>query len=77
MGEVTRILIERQWPVTRIGVLEEVQLDNGAIRFRAAVRDSGREHPFLVRWFNDPTPAADFLDKVENGNYNPERLDRR
>ena len=74
MGDVTRIIIERTWPVQRIGTLEEVQLDNGAIRFRAAVRDEGRDKPFLVRWFNDPSPAADFLEKVEAGNYvTPER----
>jgi hypothetical protein len=66
-------MIQRTWKVERIGMLEEVQLDNGAIRFRASIRDSGRENAFLVRWFNDPTPAADFIDKVENGNYSEEK----
>jgi hypothetical protein len=73
MGDTTRVMIQRTWKVERIGTLEEVLLDNGAIRFRASIRDSGRDNPFLVRWFNDPTPAADFIDKVENGNYAEEK----
>lgn len=72
MSEVAKVMIARQWPVTRIGVLEEVQFENGSVRFRTSIRDSGRDLPFLVRWFNDPTPAADFLDKVEAGNFVPE-----
>jgi hypothetical protein len=57
-------------------MLEEVQLDNGAVRFRTSIRDVGRDQPFLVRWFNDPTPAADFLEKVEMGNYSPDERKR-
>jgi len=72
MGDTVRVMVQREWEVTRIGTLEEVLLDNGAIRFRTAIRDSGRDQPFLVRWFNDPVPAADFLDKVEAGNYIPD-----
>jgi len=48
--------------------VEEVVKEDGSIRFRTSVQDAGRDQPFLVRWFNDPTPAADFLDKVEAGN---------
>lgn len=74
--KAVRVMIQREWPVTRIGTLEEVELDNGAIRFRTSIRDHGREQPFLVRWFNDPTPAADFLDKVEGGNYPVKEITR-
>lgn len=69
MADQTKVLIERRWPVTRVGTVEEVIKEDGSIRFRTSILDLGREQPFLVRWFNDPTPAADFLDKVEGGNY--------
>lgn len=69
MGEVKRIFLQREWMVERTGVIEEVELDNGAIRYRVAVRDVGRDRPFVVKWFNDPTPAADFLDNVQAGNH--------
>jgi hypothetical protein len=78
MGDTVRVVLERSWTVKRIGTLEEVILDNGAVRFKTSIRDDGRDQPFLVRWFNDPTPAADFLEKVESGAFNPQdRKDRR
>lgn len=68
MADKVTTMIRRSWPVTRVGVVEEVVKEDGSIRFRTSVQDAGRDQPFLVRWFNDPTPAADFLDKVEAGN---------
>jgi hypothetical protein len=60
--------------------MEEVVKEDGSIRFRTSIQDAGRDQPFLVRWFNDPAPAADFLEKVELGNYpitdRPERARR-
>jgi hypothetical protein len=48
--------------------MEEVQLDNGAVRFRVSINDEGRP-PFLTRWFNDLVPAADFIEKVQGGRF--------
>jgi hypothetical protein len=54
------------WQVTRIASLDEVQMDNGGIRYRVQVADLGRR-PFLSRWFNDIVPASDFLEKLKGG----------
>lgn len=70
MGEVKALLREETWQVTRIGVLEEVELDNGGIRFRVQIRDENRL-PFMSKWFNDPVPASDFLERFRDGRVEP------
>lgn len=68
MGDVVRVIREENWSVGRTAVMEEVQLDNGAVRFRVSINDEGRP-PFLTRWFNDLVPAADFIEKVQGGRF--------
>ena len=68
MGDVVRVLKEETWSVARTAIMEEVELDNGAVRFRVQIADEGRP-PFISRWFNDPVPAADFIEKVQGGRY--------
>ena len=68
MAEVSRVMKEETWSVARTAVLEEVVLSNGAIRFHVQIMDEGRP-PFISRWFNDPVPASDFIEKVQGGNY--------
>lgn len=63
------ILVQFSWPVQRFGHVKEVVLDNGSIRYHVEVWDEGRK-PFLSRWFNDPVPATDFLERVKAG-WNP------
>jgi len=70
-GEVRELLKEERWLVERTARLEEVELDNGGIRFRVHVSDEGRP-PFISRWFNDPVPAADFIEKMKTG-FDPRR----
>jgi len=71
MGEVKALLSKATWTVERTALLEEVILDNEAVRFRVQVSDEGRR-PFISRWFNDPVPAADFIDKIKGGHFNAE-----
>lgn len=68
MSEVIKLMKEETWSVARTAVLEEIQQENGAIRFRVQIMDEGRP-PFISRWFNDPVPASDFIEKVQGGNY--------
>lgn len=65
-GGDSQILQTAVWTVQRHGTVTEVQLDNGAIRYHVEIWDENRK-PFLSRWFNDPVPAADFLEKVKAG----------
>jgi len=62
----TRMRPDDVWLVERVATLDEVELDNGAIRYHVQVSDEGRK-PFLTRWFNDPSRAADFIEKVRFG----------
>ena len=68
MGDIVRLMKEETWVVARTATLEEVQLSNGQVRFRVQIADEGRP-PFISRWFNDPVPAADFIEKVQGGHY--------
>lgn len=54
---------KESWKIQRFGHLDEVEMSNGSMRFRVTVWDEGRD-PFIVQWFNDPTPAADFLERL-------------
>lgn len=61
--EANRQMVKQiTWAVPRTGTLEVVHLDNGAIRWNVRISDGGRK-PFISRWFNDPVPASDFLEK--------------
>lgn len=64
-GTVSKVHVLRQekWKIERHGQLDEVEMANGSLRFRVTVWDAGRE-PFIVQWFNDPVPAADFLERL-------------
>ena len=53
------------WQVTRHASLREVVQLSGHIRYKVSVWDEGRP-PFLIQWFNDPGPAADFIDKLQD-----------
>jgi hypothetical protein len=55
------------WYVLRRGKLNAVTFRDGAVRFRVQIEDVGRE-PFITQWFNDLTPAEDFLDRVKTEN---------
>lgn len=63
MGRVTRIVKAEKWWVQRIATVTEVELTNGQIRFNVLLQDVGRK-PFVSRWFNDPSPAYDFLESL-------------
>lgn len=65
MGKALREVANESWFVQRHGLVEEMVLEGGVLRFRVTVWDDGRA-PFLVQWFNDVTPAVDFLDKLVN-----------
>jgi len=56
---------KEEWDVRRIAVLDEVVQVNGQIRFRVQVNDAGRT-PFLSKWFNDPVPAMDFIERMKS-----------
>jgi len=60
------------WLVRRTAILEEVEMDNGAVRFRVHVSDENRP-PFISRWFNDPVPASDFIERMQGGHFDPQR----
>lgn len=69
-------IFERTWTVERTGWVDEVEQEVGppdnrrkVLRYQAQFSDNGRP-PFLRAWFNDPTPAADFVDKIKTG-YDP------
>lgn len=64
-GDVLRQIRSDDWFVRRHGIVEEVIVVGGALRFRVTVWDDGRA-PFLVQWFNDVAPAVDFLEKLVN-----------
>ena len=64
----SRVLKEETWVVARTAILTEVQMEGGAIRFHVSINDEGRP-PFISRWFNDPVPAAGFIEKVQGGKY--------
>lgn len=60
------ILTSDSWTVQRHGHVKEVVLENNAIRYHVQIWDEDRK-PFISQWFNDPAPAADFLEKVKSG----------
>jgi hypothetical protein len=69
MDRPVEVIHEQKWLVNRTGWVEEVHESGGKIKYHAQVKDENRE-AFIGRWFNDPTPAADFIDKVRSG-YDP------
>ena len=62
--KVRTTLMETTWNVVRTGRLEEVALPGGSLRFRVKVWDAGRD-AFITQWFNDPTPAQEFLRRLQ------------
>jgi len=65
-GERITVLDTQQWAVEREARLEEVRKPGRNIRYRVVLADVGRK-PFLTKWFNDLSPASDFIDRVKNG----------
>jgi hypothetical protein len=64
--ESTEFMPALTWRVQRFASLHEVvNLASGKIRYKVTVWDEGRP-PFLVQWFNDPTPASDFIDQLRS-----------
>lgn len=62
--EVSRTTLEhKMWKVERFGMLDEVVMEEGDIRYHVQVQDMGRP-PFLSHWYNEEAPARDFLNKV-------------
>ncbi len=62
-GEVVDTIVERQWLVKRYGSVKEVLHDGNRLKYKVEIWDEGR-NPFLVRWFNDPVAAADFVENL-------------
>jgi hypothetical protein len=62
-GEVLDTIVEKQWFVKRFGSVKEVQTEGNRLKYKVEVWDEGR-NPFLIRWFNDPVAAADFLENL-------------
>ncbi len=60
-----KTIISASWLVKRKGIIEEMPdpANSTIIKWRVRVWDEGRE-PFITQWFNDPTPAEDFLERV-------------
>lgn len=66
--EKSREVVDRKkWYVLREGTIEAVTFVSGTVRFRVKIGDAGRE-PFISQWFNDLTPAEDFLERVKEEN---------
>ena len=55
---------KEEWKIRRFGTMDEIEMVSGSMRFRITVWDEGRD-PFIVQWFNDPVPAADFLERLQ------------
>lgn len=54
-----------EWPVQRHGIIDEVFMGDGTIRYHVKIWDQGREQiPFIKQWFSDEYPAVQFLRKV-------------
>jgi len=66
MSEDVRNILSKSWSVKRTAVLDEVTVGNRELRFRVQVSDEGRR-PFMSRWFNDPSPAHDFIERIISG----------
>jgi hypothetical protein len=64
-----KLILVEHWPVDREARLEEVSSPGKSPRYRVVLADVGRA-PFLQKWFNDLTPASDFIDRVKTG-YDP------
>lgn len=68
--EIIGLTAQRTWHVKRHGEVREVRRSSdNALRYQVRVWDEGRP-PFLHKWFNDPVPAADFLDNLVNAGEN-------
>lgn len=52
--------------VVRFYQVDEVTKPDGKIVYHVQVWDEGRK-PFLSKWWNDPTPAMDFVESLMNG----------
>ena len=65
--KIREVLNQDNWPIQRYAILEEVEMDNGKIRYHIQIGDNipGRK-PFIDKWFNDIVPARDFYDRVKN-----------
>lgn len=63
--KVRETILEHNWTVQREARLELMEKENGKLVYRVQVRDEGRPQPFVTRWFNDLTPAADFIEGME------------
>ena len=64
-----KVITVTRWQVEREARLEEVSRPGRNPRYRVVLADIGRA-PFLQKWFNDLTPASDFIDRVKSG-YDP------
>lgn len=61
-----KVLTVDHWMVEREAKLEEVTKPGRNPRYLVVLADVGRK-PFLQKWFNDLTPASDFIDRVKTG----------
>ena len=68
--EIRDLFKEEKWMVERTARIDELVMDNGTIRFRVQISDEGRP-PFISRWFNDPVPASDFVERMRGGRFDP------
>jgi hypothetical protein len=62
-GDPLDIIFKADWNVPRHGTVTEFRRADDELRYKVEIWDEGRS-PFLVRWFNDPTSAADFVERL-------------
>jgi hypothetical protein len=63
--EASRTAIEeREWQQPRIGIVYEVEMGDGRLKYNIQVTDVGRPAPFIDQFFSSEEAARVLLDKV-------------
>jgi hypothetical protein len=64
--EVQRVSIEeRKWQQPRVGRIDQVEMEDGRLKYNIQVTDVGRPTPFIDQYFSSEEAAIGLLDKVE------------
>lgn len=64
--EVERVNIaSRTWQQPRVGTIDQVEMEDGRLKYNVQVTDVGRPTPFIDQYFSNEDAAVGLLDKVE------------
>ena len=64
-NEVSRtIIVEELWQQPRKGIIYEVEMDDGRLKYNVQVTDVGREAPFIDQYLSKEEGARGLLKKV-------------